>query len=292
MIMERPESDKWLDEALTDVIGSKKTRTDFNQWKQNHPEAVETLTSRTNRQAAPPRPLKIRRTIMKSPITKFAAAAVIVVVVLIGIDQIGISNVAWGEVAGKVDQALTYTCRVHLRDITHEKELMDIEAVIYGSTEYGQKQDVGMNGKLLKHTYFLPSEKIEIDVMPAEKTYRRKPLTDKDIEQRGGGDMRETLKKCMAYRHKKLGRDKIDGIDVEGIEVYDPNLCTASFTVESLTAQLWVDIETNLPVLLKAEITGAKGEKAILEAEKFRWNVELDPSIFEPNIPDDYTAVE
>ncbi|MHC4426583.1 MAG: hypothetical protein ACYSYV_10860 [Planctomycetota bacterium] len=234
----------------------------------------------------------IGRTIMKSPITKFAAAAVIVVVVLVGIDQSDISNVAWGDVAGRVDQALTYTCRVHLRDRTREKEPMDIEAVIYGSTEYGQKQDVGMNGKFLKHTYFLPAEKVEIDVMPVEKTYRRKPLTDKDIEQRGGGDMRETLKKCTAYKHKKLGRDKIDGIDVEGIEVYDPNLCTASFTVDSLTAQLWVDIETNLPVLLKAEIKGTKGEKAILEAEKFQWNVELDPSIFEPNIPDDYTAVE
>jgi hypothetical protein len=234
----------------------------------------------------------IRRFIMKSPITKLTAAALIVVAVLISISLIGGSNVAWAEVAQKIDQALTYTCCVHLRDCTREEEPVDIEAVVYGSAEHGQKQDVGMNGKLLKHTYFLPVEKVEIDVMPAEKQYRRKPLTDKDIEKRGGGDMRETLKRCMAYKHKTLGRDTIDGKDVEGIEVYDPNLCTASFTVDSLTARLWVDIETNLPVLLRAEIKGTKGEKAILKAEKFQWNVEFDPSIFEPNIPDDYTAIE
>jgi len=47
--MKRPENDKWLDEALSEVIGSKKSRTDFEQWKQKHPEAVEMLTSRTSR---------------------------------------------------------------------------------------------------------------------------------------------------------------------------------------------------------------------------------------------------
>jgi len=291
--MKSPENDKWLDEALTDVIGSEETRTDFEQWKKLHPQAVEMLTSRAGRgPSATAGQLSIRRIIMKSPITRLAAAAVMIAAVLIGIDQLGGSGVAWAEVARRVDQALTYTCRVHLRDLTHEKEPMNIEAVVYGSTEYGQKQDVGMNGKFLKHTYFLPAENMQIDVMPAEKKYRRKPLTDEDIEQHGGGDIRETLKKCMAYEHKKLGRDRIDGMDVEGIEVYDPNLCTASFTVDSLTAQLWVDVETSLPVLLKAEIKGTKREKAILTAEKFQWNVKLDPSVFEPNIPEDYTMTE
>ena len=234
----------------------------------------------------------LRRQIMKSPMIKCTAAATIAVAILIAVSQIDGSNVAWAKVAQEIDQALTYTCRVHLGDYTNEEEPVHIEAVVYGSTEHGQKQDVSMNGKLLKHTYFLPAEKVEIDVMPAEKRYRRKPLTDEDIKKRGGGDMRSTLKKCMAYEHKSLGRDTIDGKDVEGIEVYDPNLCTASFTVDSLTAQLWVDVKTSLPVFLRAEIMGNKGEKAILKAEKFQWNVELEESLFEPNIPEDYTLLE
>ena len=47
--MKRPEKDKWLDDALAETIGSEKAGTDFEEWKQNHPEAVEMLTSRTSR---------------------------------------------------------------------------------------------------------------------------------------------------------------------------------------------------------------------------------------------------
>jgi len=47
--MKRPESDKWLNRALEEVIGSEKPRTDFEKWKQKHPEAVGMLTSRTSR---------------------------------------------------------------------------------------------------------------------------------------------------------------------------------------------------------------------------------------------------
>ena len=104
--MKRPENDKWLDEALSETIGSKKPRTDFEQWKQKHPEAVEMLTSRADKQAsASPGPLTIRRIIMKSPITKLAAAAVIIIAVFIGIDQLGTnsSSVVWADVTERFE---------------------------------------------------------------------------------------------------------------------------------------------------------------------------------------------
>ena len=78
--MERPENDKWLDEALSKTIGSEKPRTDFERWKQNHPDAVHILTSRAGRQTSPG-PLTTRRFIMTSTITKIAAAAVIIAAV-------------------------------------------------------------------------------------------------------------------------------------------------------------------------------------------------------------------
>ena len=84
--MERPENNKWLDEALTETIGSEKPRTDFEQWKQKHPDAVKMLTSRAGKEAlvSPPR-LKTRRMIMTSTITKLAAAAVIAIAAVAGI---------------------------------------------------------------------------------------------------------------------------------------------------------------------------------------------------------------
>jgi ferric-dicitrate binding protein FerR (iron transport regulator) len=91
--MKRPENDKWLDEALSEAIGSKKTRTDFETWKQKHPKAVEMLTSRADKEApASSVPSTIRRIIMTSTITKLAAAAVLVIAAAVGITQFVDSN--------------------------------------------------------------------------------------------------------------------------------------------------------------------------------------------------------
>ena len=86
--MERPENNKWLDEALTETIGSEKPRTDFDKWKQQHPDAVNMLTSRAGKEAtvSPPR-FKTRRMIMTSTIAKLAAAAVIAIAAIAGIYQ-------------------------------------------------------------------------------------------------------------------------------------------------------------------------------------------------------------
>jgi len=84
--MKRPENNKWLDDELTKAIGSEKSEPDFEKWQQSHPEAVETLTSRASRQfSAPKRPLDIRKTIMRSKITKLAAAAAIIVVAVVSL---------------------------------------------------------------------------------------------------------------------------------------------------------------------------------------------------------------
>jgi hypothetical protein len=125
------------------------------------------------------------RTIMKSRKTKLTAAAAVVVAALIVVSQLGGSGVVWAEVAGNVGRALTYTCYVQLKIVARENVPVDveadIEAAVYGSTEHGQKQDVSLDGTLVKHTYFLRAQSAEIDVMPAEKKYRRKVLTAEDI---------------------------------------------------------------------------------------------------------------
>lgn len=77
--MKPHENDKWLDDALSETIGSKKPRTDFEQWKQKHPQAVEMLTSRAKLKTSTIKsPHTIRIKIMKSPITKLAAAIALI----------------------------------------------------------------------------------------------------------------------------------------------------------------------------------------------------------------------
>ena len=114
--MERPENDKWLDEALSETIGSEKPRTDFEQWKQNHPQAVHTLTSRTGRQASPG-PLKTRRIIMTSTITKIAAAAVIIAAVALSISVWDKTTPA-AYALGQTVEANHTVRSLHIKDFT------------------------------------------------------------------------------------------------------------------------------------------------------------------------------
>ncbi|MBN1975166.1 MAG: tetratricopeptide repeat protein [Sedimentisphaerales bacterium] len=79
--MNNPENNKWLDKELSESIGSEKLKPDFEQWKKEHPHAVETLTSRAKDTNVSKRPYNIRNIIMKSPITKLASAAVILFIV-------------------------------------------------------------------------------------------------------------------------------------------------------------------------------------------------------------------
>jgi len=79
--MARPENNKWLDEALTEIIESKKLTTDFEKWKQDHPQAVELLISRAKQASAPAgRSPAIGSILMKNRTLRYAAGAAILIV--------------------------------------------------------------------------------------------------------------------------------------------------------------------------------------------------------------------
>ncbi len=115
--MEQTVNNKWLDEELTKAIGSEGKKPDFEKWKQLHPEAVEMLTSRAGKEPTSTRSLNIWRMIMKSPITKLAAAVIIIAVLL----AITVQN--------ESAYALTHTIKanhtvryLHIKDISTEHE--------------------------------------------------------------------------------------------------------------------------------------------------------------------------
>jgi hypothetical protein len=58
---------------------------------------------------------------------------------------------------------------------------------------------------------------------------------------------------------------------------------------------LWVSIETGYPVLFERKMSG-EHEGQLWETEsvmdQFQWDVELDSSTFEPNVPPDYKGAE
>ncbi len=53
--------------------------------------------------------------------------------------------------------------------------------------------------------------------------------------------------------------------------------------------RLWVDVQTQLPV--RIEIEGTAGAMAVRWLMEFKWSEAVPASVFEPNIPSDYTPL-
>jgi outer membrane lipoprotein-sorting protein len=313
-----PERDL-LDEALSKAIGSEESKPNFEKWKQDHPEAVEMLTSRapletslygevtdhrssflTGRagraSSAYKRPLNIRNIIMKSRIIKLAAtAAVIIIAALIINFQFSTSGVAWGALVEKIEsvESVVYrlTTNVKMQGMP-QGQTPKTETIAYYSSEYGSRVENYINDKLSFTMYLNPIENVYITVMPEQKKFMRFTKSPDEIRQISDkDDPRVMVRHMMSTEYKQLGRDNINGIDVEGIECTGPKVMGGMF--EEATARLWVEIGTDFPVRIEIEgiVSGGQMEMSMV-MDDFQWNVELDPALFVPDIPSDYTSSE
>jgi len=78
--MSDEKNEKWLDEQISRTIDTERPQFDAEKWKEKYAEELQILKSRAG-QASRPHRRNLWRTIIKSRITKFAAAAGIVLAV-------------------------------------------------------------------------------------------------------------------------------------------------------------------------------------------------------------------
>ncbi len=233
----------------------------------------------------------IWRIIMKSPITKLAAAAVIIIAVTISINQFGspTTTVAWGEVVRNVEKIHTIMYRETITGPTEKT------TISYSSSKYGLKEECYKNSQIYSIACYQRPEKMLVAVSPWAKVYERRPLTEAELEGIDNrANTRWVVRKFMSVQYKKLGRSNIDGVEVEGIEINS----TEAFgeflpSVDSFVGRLWVDVATDLPVLVELEFVPAgSAMHTKIVIDEIRWNVEFSKSDFEPNIPADYTLMK
>jgi len=243
---------------------------------------------------------KIWRIIMKSRITKLAAAAVIIIAVLIGLNYFGVSidgtSVAWGALVEKIEsvESVVYhsTANVKMQGLP-QGQTPKTTGIAYYSSEHGSRVESYIDDKLSFTMYLNPKENICVSVMADQKKFIKvtgkspdelRQIADKD-------DPRVMVRHMMSADYEQLGRDKINGIDVEGIEYTGPGVMGGMF--ENATARLWVEIGTDFPVRIEIEgIVGGGQMEISMVMDDFQWNVELDPALFVPDIPSDYTSME
>ncbi len=234
------------------------------------------------------------RNIMIGPFAKLAIAAAVVLAVLLGLNVIDIpsgSGVAWAQIPNHVANVdafiFSLTIRVADNESAEPPEQTTAQWIFYLSEAYGFRMDIGADGNVVSW-YAAPEADTVITVIPAEKTWFESPLPE---DQRGKmpeeyKDPADYIRRFMERPYKELGRSVIDGVAVEGIEVTDPP--TDGEKLENAVGRMWVDVETELPV--RIEIEGEAEGHAAQWLMDFKWSEAVDPAVFEPNIPSDYTS--
>lgn len=196
----------------------------------------------------------------------------------------GGASVAWGEVLNKVQSVPVVAYKMHLT-MTYPQGRQSVdESDIYVSKEYGNRINSYKDGQLYMIKYLVPVRKAVFIVHPQLKRYMERPLSDEEaagtLEQQ---DPRQWLKEILAKDYTPLGHREIDGVEVEGIE---------GNRGDQETLRFWVDVKTNWPVRIEVETQimneGQRWPSHIV-LDHFRWDAEIDPGLFEPNIPANYT---
>lgn len=225
----------------------------------------------------------IRRQIMKSPITKLTTAAGIVLALFIGISQFDKTSVVWAEVAKKVENCRGFTCQ--LREIrtmkVGEKEVeIHTKAKMYGSTEYGMRQDRYQDGKFVITIYMSLADNEIVSVLHQMNKYSRESLEKGIADEFARVSPQKVVSNLLSRKHKKLARRTIDGREAEGIEV----------SYGDVTTRIWVALDSQWPILYEIQKDGEKQPYIVMD--NFQWEIELEKSLFEPNIPEGYTLLE
>ena len=258
----------------------------------------------------------IGRTIMKSPITKLAAAAVIIISCVIGLSlwkNTG-SGIALADVLTRLEQVKAVKYKSTLRTFVAEdpnKFLFDSHSTWLMSQEYGRKVIIEKrdpNGEEITAAIkcYYPHQRLrEIVIGHTKKTYKRR-VTDIQADwPQSIEDSLSSLKEVLNTNHENIGRSIIDGVEVEGFQTTKTDYSVQSYRYrgprltngedKQYNTKLWVDVKMLLPVRIEYLISCIyDGDKRFVQKVdfNFQWDVPVDASAFEAlPIPDGY-AIE
>ncbi len=234
----------------------------------------------------------IRRIIMKSTITKLAAAAVIIFAILIGINKyfgsIRTGSVAFGDVLGYI-QKRSYTFDLTLgmaAEKTKEEDLQEftIEAMVWelGKMRVDCSAGPGV-GKITSITDFNAGKTLLLFHHNQTGVIKEEPFLNKNTA--GSGVLYfctrpiENLWNVRDGTEQRLGKKEIDGQKVTGFRVLQED---RHFEYD---ITIWADSKSGVPVLVEEQ----SYPSIKLTMKNFDLDVELDEELFSLDLPEGYT---
>jgi hypothetical protein len=211
--------------------------------------------------------LKIRRLIMKSPITKLAAAAVIIIAAIFGISQFFGGTVTFAKVIEPILNARTV-----------------IFDYVIGGEETGSVMHNIVVGSKIRRTF------TNMDIFAIIDLDNARMLT-LDPKTKGGayvnieGPLKERTKDLLEFIRnvitdlkdlpvEELGQQNIDGLEAIGFKLSGPN---KEFTI-------WANPETARPIRIEVVVG-----QSLFIFKNFEFDVPVDESLVSMEPPDGYT---
>ena len=252
--------------------------------------------------SAVPRP-NLRRQIMRSPLTKLAVAAAVIIAGLIGLSlwRTTGSGIALADVLARIEQVKAYRYQWFngTREEPNKPYNFVRRATTLSSQEYGSKttmEELDPNGgwSTFSEGYRPRDNKTAIRILPKQKKYTRIEYDDVTAERMwevASNDPRTFLKRILACKYESMGRATMDGIEVEGFQTTDPNFFylyvgDRQINVNQIDVKVWVAAKTRLPV--RYDYMGDKRKSTHFVMHDFQWDVAVEAAEFKPVIPDDY----
>ena len=269
-------------------------------------EKIVSAHEQANKEEPATSRINFGKIIMKSPISKIAIAAVVVIVLVVGITIFNkTSGVVLANVLTQIEKISAYKYEVNMTTTGSQavgNTTININQVIDGndiwSEEYGMKSttktlNLDNQKTTLQETYLLLKYKIMIIIMNDQKRYTRMDIDDTYVERikNQNYDPGKVVERFLKSEYKSLGMSTIDGIRVEGFQTNDPNYALGMF--DKVDSKLWVDVKTQLPVLMEMKVQTKEPSNNTINCiiNNFQWNVPVSKAEFEPVIPDDYTSL-
>ncbi len=213
--------------------------------------------------------LKTRRTIMKSPITRIAAVAAVVIVAALGINYIMAPSVTWAQVIEPILNARTIVFDLILGTDETNPTMHEIvvgpriRRVMSNMPNMTQIIDLD-NAKLLGlDTEAKTAIYVDIAGDLGDRTRNYIKFVRQIIAQLQEGQVQE------------LGEQTIDGQKVIGFTGKGQN--------EEVT--IWADPQTALPIRIEAQI----GQEFSFIMKNFQFNAAVDESMVSMDVPEGYT---
>ena len=312
--MKHGKDEKWLDDIISEAVDLGEVSFDAQKWKKEYVrnESRESPSSYAKSKVHK----NFWRTIMESKVTKYSAAAVIALAAaLVLFGPFGPSKnggVVLADVQKKVDSIETMIIR-GTKTVTRPGEpnkvfefdgmKMDFDLVKYFSKQHGLVEEGYIEGKLFYRLTFNRPKRQTLLLLPLYKKYGTFASTDKQMRLLENGTPKGIINLLMEGNSQKLGRENINGVEVDVFEFQDPVTFKeitpkAILDVQGLKGKVWIGIEEELPVKVEGDIGIGKSfmsmfqEVNLHEVNTFGdYNIELDESIFDISPPEGYTEL-